>query len=91
MNIKVAKKETVWHFWIPEDFNELVKKNGEPHKQIQKMISILVDKDMEWDIAHYKEFVAFKNSCDRLTTIYPKWYWECRMRESFKRLDVIKL
>ena len=46
---------------------------------------------MEWDIAHYKEFVAFKNSCDRLTTIYPKWYWECRMRESFKRLDVIKL
>ena len=91
MNIKVAKKETVWHFWIPEDFNELVKKSGEPHKQIQKMISILADKDMEWDIAYYKDFVAFKNSCDRITTIYPKWYWERRMRGSFKRLDVIKL
>ena len=91
MNIKVAKRETVWHFWIPDDFNELVDKKGQPHKQIQKMISILVDKDMEWDIAHYKEFVAFKNPCDRLTTIYPKWYWERRMRESFKRLDTIKL
>ena len=91
MNIKVAKRETIWCFWLPDDFDELVDKKGQPRKQVERMINVLVDKDMEWDIAYYKEFVAFKNSCDRTTTIYPKWYWERRMRESFKRLDIIKI
>ena len=91
MSIKIIKKETTWCFKMSDDFKELVDKQKQPKKTVKEMIEILLKQDMEWDIAYYKDLVAFKNSCERATTIYPKRYWESRMRDSFKRLDIIKI
>ena len=55
------------------------------------MIEKILENGMEWDVAFYGDLVAFKNSCDRTTTIYPKRYWLSRMRDSFQKLDTIQL
>lgn len=88
--INVVSKNSIWEFRVAKEFSKLFNKNGQPIVSVQELVERLERHDMNWDIAVYKNLVAFKNSCERTTTIYPKDYWDSRMRESFKRLDWIE-
>ena len=72
-------------------FSELFnKRTKKPKKKVLDFGKLICSSGNDWDIAYYKDMVAFKNSCERKTYIYPKWYWKSRMRDSFKKLDIIK-
>ena len=90
-NIEVVELHGTWVFLVPSKFSELVDKCGETKPKVKQMIEKILENGMEWDVAFYGDLVAFKNSCDRTTTIYPKRYWLSRMRDSFQRLDTIQL
>ena len=71
-NIEVVELHGTWVFLVPSKFSELVDKSGETKPKVKQMIEKILENGMEWDVAFYGDLVAFKNSCDRTTTIYPK-------------------
>ncbi|MEG2789296.1 MAG: hypothetical protein RR942_15895 [Romboutsia sp.] len=85
--INVVSKNMLWEVRVNKEDSELFCESGEPINDVTEFHDKIVTSDNEWDIAFYKDLVAFKNSCERTTHIYSKRYWNYRMRDSFKKLD----
>lgn len=92
VKINVVQRCKTWEFRIHRYNYDLVEKDDVPKKDVIDFANILCRRNNDkWDIAHYKDLVIFKDSCDRTTTIYSKDYWEYRMSESFNKLDRIHI
>ncbi|MBP3907862.1 MAG: hypothetical protein J6D33_02930 [Turicibacter sp.] len=90
--IKVVERNETWSVQCSTQHKQvLFKKDGTPKKEVEELAKAIRMFGMGWDIVYYKSIVAFKNPCERITWIYPKRYFDGRMRDSYKRLDVVKL
>lgn len=90
--IKVVERNETWSVQCSTQHKQvLFKKDGTPKKEVEELAKAIRMFGMRWDIVYYKSIVAFKNPCERITWIYPKRYFDGRMRDSYKRLDVVKL
>lgn len=91
--VNVVSKCHTWEFRVAQEHRELFKSNGDLKADVYKLRSFILceEENDNWDIIYYNDLVAFKNSCERITYIYPRSEWDARMRDSFKRLDIIDL
>ena len=90
--VRTVRRNNVWEFRCAVDYGHLLlKKDGTPKKDVEELVKFAARMEGGWDICYYKGVVAFKNPCERITWIYPKRYFEGRMRDSYKRLDIVRV
>ena len=91
--INVVSKCHTWEFRVAQEYSELFESNGDLKGDVYKLRSFILceEENDNWDTIYYNDLVAFKNPCERITYIYPRSEWDYRMRDSFKRLDIIDL
>lgn len=81
-----------WGVRCPLDFNNsLLKKDGTPKQDVVDLALFIRRISGGWDIVYYKDLGVFRDPLDRTYWIYPKTYLTGRLRDSYQRLDIIKV
>ena len=71
--------------------NSPLKQDGTPKQDVRDLALFIERISGGWDILYYKGLGVFRDPLDRSYWIYPKTYLMGRLRDSYQRLDIIKV
>lgn len=92
VTVNIVYRNNLWEVRCPLDFgNSLLKNDGTPKKDVEELARFVTKIKGGWDIVYYRSLAAIRNPLDRITWIYPKQYFTGRLRDSYRRLDIIKV
>lgn len=92
VDVNIVRRNNIWEVRCPLDFgNSLLKKDGTLKQDVAELAEFVTKIHGGWDIVYYRSLAAIRNPLDRITWIYPKKYFTGRLRDSYKRLDIIKV